>query len=356
MPSIAREQITREMRRHRERVLLRWRQRIGDEIPCSAALPEAVVFDTMPELYDYLTLSIADPDELGRTSLARAHGAERARQASYRPADLLREFQVLRRCMAEVAEEENLVLTHLHMTALAASFDTVEREALDEFDSVRRREQEVAQMTVSAELREHLNVIGVSTQRIMAHGNLDKIAQLANRIRVRLAKVEALLDEQERQEVAKAERLPLLLSTFDLLALAREVCREAPQPNTSVEGDPVLVTWCRISMRQALRTLLAEGRDAAGPVSITVRRSNGRASLAVLHRHVLPPDVVRTLFSARNVETHPTLREWGVGLAFVREVAETHGGSAIVRSADATGTEFRLDLPIDASPFLGNKS
>lgn len=355
MPSIAREQVTREMRRHRDRVLLRWRQRIADEIPCSAVLPAALLFDTMPELYDYLTLSIADPNELGRTSLARAHGAERARLGSYRPADLLREFQVLRRCMAEIAAEEDFTLTHEHMAALTASFDTVEGEALDEFDFVQRREHDMMLRTATATLREHLNVIGISSQRIMATGALARISELANRIRVRLAKVETTLDELDRQQVAEAERLPLLLSTFDLTALAREACHEANLEQTSVEGEAVMVTWCRMSVRQALRNLLAEGRDSAGPVSVTVRQANGRALLCVLHRHVLPPDVVRTLFSARNKETHPTLREWGTGLAFVRDVAETHGGSAIVHSSEAAGTEFRLDLPVDASPFLAVK-
>lgn len=349
--SSARKEITREMHRHRERVLLRWRQRVGDEIPCSAVLPEALLFNAMPELYDYLALSIADPDELNRTSLARAHGAERARQSGYRPNDLLREFQVLRRCIGEIAEEEDLPLTHQHMAALAMSFDTVEREALDEFDIVRTREHEMIFKALAAALREHLNVIGISAQRIMASGDITRSAKLAHRIRERLAKVETVLDDQERIDVANAERLPLLLSTFDLLALAREACRECGHAESSVQGETVDVTWCRMSVRQALRNLLAEG-GREGPVSISVRQAHGRAVLSVLHRHVLPPDVVRTLFSARNKQSHPTLREWGVGLGFVRDVAESHGGSAIVRSSDAGGTEFGLDMPIDASPFL----
>jgi signal transduction histidine kinase len=353
--SAARDEVSRGMRRIRARALLRWRQRIGDEIPCSAMLTEPVLFNAMPELYDYLTLSIADPDALARTSLARAHGADRARQTGYRPVDLLREFQVLRRCMAEIAEEEDLGLTRQHMAALAASFDSAERAALDEYDIVTRREHDMVARTLAATLREHLNVIGISAQRIIATGNPARIAELANRIRGRLARIETALADQHEHEGANPERLPLLLSTFDLTALARETCREANHPGTSVHGDAVTVTWCRMSVRRALRNLLAEG-GAAGPVSITVRQANGRAVVSVLHRHVLPADVVRTLFSARNKESHPTLREWGVGLGFVRDVAESHGGSAIVHSADTAGTEFRLDLPIDASPFLGAAS
>jgi signal transduction histidine kinase len=349
--SAAREEVIREMRRHRARVLLRWRQRIGDEIPCSTVLPEAVVYDSVPELYDYITLSIADPDELKRTSVARAHGAERARHGGYGPADLLREFQVLRRCMAEIAQEEGMVLTYQHMAALAMSVDAMERDALAEYELVRRHEADVARETLTATLREHLNVIGISAQHIMASRKLERISELANRIRVRHQKAAAALDEKEESDIANAERLPLLLSTFDLTALAREACREAQHHRTSVDGDPVTVTWCRMSVRQALRILLAEGGEA-GPVSISVRQANGRAAISVLHRHVLSQDVVRTLFSARRAQSHATMREWGVGLGFVRNVAESHGGSAMVHSAEASGTEFRLDIPVDASPFV----
>ncbi|WP_338771294.1 ATP-binding protein [Massilia sp. METH4] len=353
MPSTAREQVSREMRRLRDRVLFRWRQRVADEIPCSAVLPEAQLFNALPELYDYLTVSMATPDELDRTSLARAHGAERARQDGFGPADVLREFQVLRSCMAEIAREEGLVLGHGHLAALTQSFDTVEREALDEYFLVQRRELEAMFKTTITVFREHLNVIGISSQRIMASGSLERAAELATRIRLRVEKLETALDDLDRHDVAQPEKLPLLLSTFDLHALALEVCREANRADTSVTGDAVTGTWCRMSLRQALRILLAEGKDAAAPVSITVRQANGRAIIAVLHAHVLPQDVVRTLFSARHRETHPTLREWGVGLGFVREVAETHGGSAVVHSSEAVGTEFRMVMPIDASPFLG---
>jgi signal transduction histidine kinase len=41
-----------------------------------------------------------------------------------------------------------------------------------------------------------------------------------------------------------------------------------------------------------------------------------------------------------------------VGLGFVRNVAESHGGSAMVYSSEVAGTEFRLYMPVDASPFV----
>ncbi|MDB5743654.1 MAG: histidine kinase [Polaromonas sp.] len=46
---------------------------------------------------------------------------------------------------------------------------------------------------------------------------------------------------------------------------------------------------------------------------------------------------------------------WGIGLAFVREVAESHGGSCGVDSSLARGTTFTIDMPVDAGPFQNAK-
>ena len=42
---------------------------------------------------------------------------------------------------------------------------------------------------------------------------------------------------------------------------------------------------------------------------------------------------------------------WGIGLTFIRAVAESHGGSVTVDSSLERGTTFLIDIPIDARPF-----
>ncbi len=41
----------------------------------------------------------------------------------------------------------------------------------------------------------------------------------------------------------------------------------------------------------------------------------------------------------------------GIGLPYVRTVAESHGGSALVFSDADAGTVFVIDVPVDARPF-----
>ncbi len=342
------------MRRHGERVLLRWRQRINDQLPASAAMGESQLIDTLPELYDHLMASAAAPDlalELGRTSVARAHGAERARMSAFSPAELLLELQLLRRCVWEIAHEQDVPLTRDFILAVAGAFDAAERDALTEYDLVRIREHELALREMIARVREHLHVAGTAAQLITRSTNLERIGSLTTRIRRRMLLAEEQLDVDTLKNAALSERLPLLLSTFDLFALAQEVCHDAGPAGCVVSGGAVTGTWCRMSLRQALRNLLAAPGGGVA-TAIIVQHAHGRVALSVHQTCVLPPDVVANVFSSRNKSTHPTVRDWGTGLAFVRDVAESHGGSAIVQSASGSGTVFTLDIPVDASPFV----
>ena len=45
---------------------------------------------------------------------------------------------------------------------------------------------------------------------------------------------------------------------------------------------------------------------------------------------------------------------WGIGLPYVRSVAESHGGSIAVDSSVNRGTTFTMDIPADASSYLDN--
>jgi signal transduction histidine kinase len=42
---------------------------------------------------------------------------------------------------------------------------------------------------------------------------------------------------------------------------------------------------------------------------------------------------------------------WGIGLPYVRSVAESHGGSVAVDSSVDRGTTFTIDIPIDSRPY-----
>ena len=58
------------------------------------------------------------------------------------------------------------------------------------------------------------------------------------------------------------------------------------------------------------------------------------------------------IFDYLRRDNHAPAPGWGIGLPYVQNVAESHGGSVAVDSAPASGTSFILDLPVDCRPFV----
>ena len=62
----------------------------------------------------------------------------------------------------------------------------------------------------------------------------------------------------------------------------------------------------------------------------------------------IPPEELIRLFEPfyRRNEQQETTRGWGLGLAFVKRIAEQHGGKAEAWSESGSGTSFRIHLPV----------
>jgi signal transduction histidine kinase len=62
----------------------------------------------------------------------------------------------------------------------------------------------------------------------------------------------------------------------------------------------------------------------------------------------IPPEELMRLFEPfyRRNEREETTRGWGLGLAFVKRIAEQHGGKAEARSEYGSGTSFSIHLPV----------
>jgi signal transduction histidine kinase len=66
----------------------------------------------------------------------------------------------------------------------------------------------------------------------------------------------------------------------------------------------------------------------------------------------IPPERWSVIFDYLQREGDGDQAGWGIGLPFVRNVAEGHGGSITVDSSAATGTTFTFDVPTDCRPYV----
>ena len=46
------------------------------------------------------------------------------------------------------------------------------------------------------------------------------------------------------------------------------------------------------------------------------------------------------------------VKGWGLGLPYVQNVVESHGGTVTVDSVEGRGTTFTISVPVDARPYV----
>ncbi|QNA88786.1 sensor histidine kinase [Massilia sp. Dwa41.01b] len=156
-------------------------------------------------------------------------------------------------------------------------------------------------------------------------------------------------------------RPELELTRFDIGEVVSEVCRDAAltrDHHIETDGEPVLGWWSRPALKRALENMVGNAVKYGSPgttIRIRVRSVDERLLLSVHNEgNPIPVEDQESIFqmfrraqSARAGEQ----KGWGIGLPYVRGVAESHGGSIALDSARERGTTFLIDIPIDARPF-----
>ena len=112
-----------------------------------------------------------------------------------------------------------------------------------------------------------------------------------------------------------------------------------------------------MSLKRVLENLVSNARkygDPARPITVRVSQSDSQMLLAVHNEgNPIPEPELERLFQALHRIEDVKVKGWGLGLPYVRHVAESHGGSVVVDSAEQRGTTLTVSLPVDARPYTG---
>jgi len=153
------------------------------------------------------------------------------------------------------------------------------------------------------------------------------------------------------------EGRPLEREPVDLAAVVEQAVDAArvvePGRAIDVSVDPVTVTGDETRLRQVLDNLLANARAhtrAGTPVSVQLRRRDGRAELTVADRgpglsEEQSARVFERFYRADSSRARASGGA-GLGLSIVAAVTEAHGGSAKARPTPGGGATFVVTLPL----------
>jgi hypothetical protein len=173
----------------------------------------------------------------------------------------------------------------------------------------------------------------------------------------RLAAMTELLLETSRMSVAGVdlvrERLDLAQLVREVVTESEEVLRRSGSEIRCRSAGEVIGSWDRGSLRTVVRQLLSNASKfgRGRPIDVEVSKSRGCAVVIVRDQGIgIAKENLGRIFE--RYERAVSERHYGglgVGLWIASEVAAAHGGALHVRSVEGAGSEFTVELPLEAA-------
>jgi signal transduction histidine kinase len=347
-------------------VLRLWEEQLRETLPRTGQLSHPVLIDTMPVLYERMC-AILTPAYFGRdgidvSTIGAEHGIERANLSAYDVETILAEFQLFRSVLFDMLDAHEVALTGPERRALHLTIDMAVRESVRAFVTAADSLRERFAGALAHDLRQPVSNVTMGAQLILRLDPPPAIADWAGRILKNGERMSAMLkDLLDALALQSGDRLKLALSQFDLLALVESVAQRARDyqgADVRVEGVPITGWWSQPALERALENLVNNAQkygDPGTPIEVHLGVDNERAVLSVRNQgKPIPPGELEAIFQqfVRSKDAGDTpAGSWGLGLPYVRTVAQSHGGSAVVFSDADAGTVFVIDVPVDARPF-----
>lgn len=357
---------SRKMLELRNEVFSEWEKRIRASIKQAGTLIHPILINTLPTFYDNIAESITPgyprTSAVDTTTIATEHGGERARLTDYDPQAIIHEYQTLRWSILDVLARHGIQLQDDDLFILDISIERAIREAVTAFSLAFLALREQFMATLTHDLRNPLATATMSAELIARTTDSPEIKNLARRIIDNNDRMDRMIrDLLDTAVFQSSGRLQLDLSRFDILDLVNEVHQQSIAtygPRFQVTGTSVSGWWSRESMKRALENLIGNAIKYGSqdtPVSIKIDQIHERMLVSVHNEGNSIPleeqEDIFQIFQRSKAAKESRNLGWGIGLPYVRRMAESHGGSVSLDSSAERGTTFLIDVPADARPF-----
>jgi len=359
--------VSRAMVALRGQVVAAWMDEVRRTVPQARELPVPILENTVPAYFDTLA-ALLTPEHSARLvtdlgAVASEHGGERARMTMYDATALIHELQIFREVLLRELERHGVALDASQRATLVAHIDATTRESANSFTVVQAalREQFVASM--AHDLRTPLSTAQMAAEMINHTSQDPNARRFAEKIVASTQRIDGMTRELlDRIAFCKTGPVRLQIERIDMAALLREVAQAAEvfhHIELELGADPVEGWWCAEAMRRAIENLVNNAiKYGANEPAIRLTLSTTVERVQVMVHNQGPPiapEDSESIFQLyrRAGSQGPGGEGWGVGLPYVRRVAEAHGGSVMMSSSIEGGTAFVIDLPADSRPFAG---
>lgn len=362
-------QLAALIRRECDSLLVRWRSQVCE-------LPSAKNLD-VPALNDHVPLLIEELADAFQTAASEGgpgreenilgcppvHSIERFNKG-FDLMEVVTEYNILRGCIYDLAEENGLSLCGNAFHILCRVFDEAIGVAVQTFVAqqaleVQQRREEYLSFVVH-DLRTPLNAVALASRRletllVEAGG---KTVHMLDILRRNTQRLEALVEKVLKESIhAQAEMAALERREFDLWPLVEGLIYDL-QPVAEAAGTRLvneiprgMTVYADAAMlKRVFQNLVANAikHTPRGEIVVGAREIETEAVECWVRDNGvgIARDRLDTILDKQKAEPekHGEMTN-GFGLPIVKTLVEAHGGRVTVRSEEGYGSEFRFTLP-----------
>ena len=357
------------MIRERSALLFEWRRQVR-ELPSARDIDLPTLTDHIPSLVDELVRELnANVDQTISEALANeiseAHGLQRL-QDSFDIEEVVAEYNILRGCIHNLADDNDINLQGKPFTIINRVFDhaigsAVQAYATQRALEVQRRREEYLSF-VAHDLRTPLTAISLAgrvLETILLGQNAgDEAFRMVKALRRNAQHLEKLVTKvlEENANLQTELGIKLEMREFDLWPLVESLIHDlhpiAGTSSTCLINDVPedLVVYADASLlNRIFQNLIANALNYTprGQISIGAAETRDEDSVecwvsdngAGIHA-----ELIDKIFE-KGESDQENLDGMGLGLAIVKTFTEAMGGHIKVTSKEGIGTTFRFSLP-----------
>ena len=221
--------------------------------------------------------------------------------------------------------------------------------------------RELFVIALAHDLRSPLATARMSAEMLeMNCNNSKEVLRYAEMISRNIARADRMiLDLLDANQIRAGEKLPLKIEQCELRQLVQEILLEL----NMVYGDrfqliadhSIVGHWSKSELRRVIENLCSNAIKYGckeAPVKVYLKTSDNNCIIEVQNQGSLISEKDQSQLFDHHRRTMSAKacgeKGWGLGLALVKGITEAHGGLVTVQSTEATGTVFRIEIPLDS--------
>lgn len=357
----------------KEHILKAWIDKLKEEIPEVTYHDKPAIENSIPNLLDAIIEQVDKKIKDKVIFNSKKHGLARASFKEYSLWHIVREYNLLKETILEelkpyddISSGDSETVTKAIDQAIeqaTETFFTIKENIQVDAREIAEKKAEELELTdthrsefinsISHDLNNPLANIKTCVSLLEGEMEVDKIGVVLNMIKKSTAQAESLITEfLDIDKIDYNSNLPvkkITVDVFDDLDKETDVYRYTTGNNIEFlsNTDEILMKCDIVLVRRAFHNLVNNAiKHGAAGRTITVgcnKIENGLEVTVHNKGKSIASDVLQNIFN-RYYQIDGSSKGWGIGLAFVKKVAEAHGGTITVDSKEE-GTTFRLFIP-----------